>query len=85
MKVQLDPKIFEPTSPLQPRRASAKDFSEVLKEAIKEVNRLQLEADKAMEDLALGKGDLHNTIIAESRHLCSSLPRACAHFEEPHR
>lgn len=64
MKVQFDPKIFEPTSPLQPRKASAKDFSEVLKEAIEEVNRLQFEADKAIKDLALGKGDLHETIIA---------------------
>ncbi len=64
MKVGFDPKAFEPTSPLQPRRGRPQDFARVLKEAIKEVNQLQLEADRAVHDLALGKADLHTTMIA---------------------
>lgn len=64
MKVQFDPRIFRPSSPLEPRRDKGEDFVQVLKEAIKEVNRLQLEADKAIQDLALGKADLHTTMIA---------------------
>ena len=41
------------------------DFSSVLKESIKEVNKLQKEGDKAMSDIATGSvKDLHQAAIA---------------------
>lgn len=40
-------------------------FSEVLKGSLSEVNRLQAEADQAVQELARGTGkDLHETMIA---------------------
>jgi len=40
-------------------------FKEALTESIKKVNDLQLEADRAMEELATGKtSNLHETMIA---------------------
>nr|MBP7322212.1 flagellar hook-basal body complex protein FliE [Deltaproteobacteria bacterium] len=40
-------------------------FSEVLKGSFSEVNRLQAEADQAVQELARGTGkDLHETMIA---------------------
>ncbi len=41
------------------------DFSSVLKESIKEINKLQKEGDKAMSDIATGSvKDLHQAAIA---------------------
>jgi flagellar hook-basal body complex protein FliE len=40
-------------------------FAETLKNSIEEVNRLQKEADKAIQHLAVGKGKgIHETMIA---------------------
>jgi flagellar hook-basal body complex protein FliE len=40
-------------------------FGEALKDSINEVNRLQKEADKAIQDLASGKSNgIHETMIA---------------------
>lgn len=42
-----------------------KSFGEYLNESIEEVNKLQQEADKAIEDLAAGRNaSLHETMIA---------------------
>ena len=44
---------------------SEKTFGRILKESIEEVNRLQGEADKAIEDLATGETkNIHETMIA---------------------
>jgi flagellar hook-basal body complex protein FliE len=41
------------------------DFGQVLRDSLAEVNRLQQEADTAVESLATGKGlSLHETMIA---------------------
>jgi len=66
MKVELNPKLFEASSPLQPSRKpkGADDFSRILKEAISEVNRLQLEAEAAIKDFTVGKKGIHETMIA---------------------
>lgn len=43
----------------------AKSFGEILGESLKEVNSLQLEADKAIEDFATGQTkNVHETMIA---------------------
>lgn len=43
----------------------AKSFGEILGESLKEVNNLQLEADKAIEDFATGQTkNVHETMIA---------------------
>ena len=40
-------------------------FGQMLKDSIAEVNRLHLEADQAIQDLAAGKAtDIHKTMIA---------------------
>ena len=45
--------------------AAAGDFGAVLRDSLAEVNRLQGQADQAVEALATGKGiSLHETIIA---------------------
>jgi flagellar hook-basal body complex protein FliE len=42
-----------------------KSFGEMLKSSINEVDRLHKEADKALQDMALGKGKgIHETMIA---------------------
>ena len=67
MKVELNPRLFEASSPLQPSRETpegAADFSRILKEAISEVNRLQLEAEAAIKDFTVGKKGIHETMIA---------------------
>ncbi|RLA87532.1 MAG: flagellar hook-basal body complex protein FliE [Deltaproteobacteria bacterium] len=66
MKVELNPRLFEASSPLQPSRKpkGAADFSRILKEAISEVNRLQLEAEAAIKDFTVGKRGIHETMIA---------------------
>ncbi|MFW2331570.1 MAG: flagellar hook-basal body complex protein FliE [Nitrospinota bacterium] len=44
------------------------EFSSKLIDAIKEVNKLQNEADKSLEDLASGKSEsIHETMIAISK------------------
>lgn len=43
----------------------SKSFGEILGESLKEVNNLQLEADKAIEDFATGQTkNVHETMIA---------------------
>jgi flagellar hook-basal body complex protein FliE len=49
----------------QVQQEQEKSFSEILKNSIGEVNRLQQEADLAVQDLAVGKRkDIHETMIA---------------------
>ncbi len=65
MKVGFDPKVIGSSPAVEPKESREKeDFLKTLEEAIKEVNRLQLEADQAVKELSLGKGDLHETILA---------------------
>ncbi len=72
----LDP-TADPTSPLhqasqiarqntaEARAAQGPAFGETLTDAIAEVNELRLEADKAIEDLAIGQtDDIQSTIMA---------------------
>jgi flagellar hook-basal body complex protein FliE len=48
-----------------PDGPAAPSFADILKESIKEVNALKLQADKAIEELASGQsGDIQGTIIA---------------------
>jgi len=49
----------------KPAEAKGKDFEALLTDSIKEVNNLQLEADKAIQELAAGKKEnVHATMIA---------------------
>lgn len=65
MKVGFDPKVLGSSPSAEPKESKGReDFLKTLEEAIKEVNRLQLEADEAVKELSLGKGDLHETILA---------------------
>jgi len=46
-------------------RPTGRSFGELLQESIQEVNRLQLEADRSIEELAIGQsGSVHDTMIA---------------------
>jgi flagellar hook-basal body complex protein FliE len=46
-------------------KPASADFGEVLRDSLAEVNRLQQEADTAVESLVTGKGlSLHETMIA---------------------
>ncbi len=52
-----------------PRRkdndTAVRPFGDVLKESIREVNRLQVEADQSIQELAIGRaGSVHETMIA---------------------
>jgi len=60
----LQPIAVDPSRESRPQKG-APDFGKVLSESIGEVNRLQAEADEAVEALATGKGvSLHETMIA---------------------
>jgi len=49
----------------KPAEAKGTNFESLLTDSIKEVNNLQLEADKAIEELAAGKKEnVHSTMIA---------------------
>jgi flagellar hook-basal body complex protein FliE len=51
--------------PVRPADGDGPEFGAVLRESLSEVNRLQGEADVAVEALATGKGiSLHDTMIA---------------------
>jgi len=46
-------------------RPAGRSFGKVLQESIQEVNRLQVEADSAIDELAIGQtGSVHETMIA---------------------
>lgn len=48
--------------------SESKGFGAVLKESMDEVNKLQLDADKSIEDLATGRNkNIHETMIAVSK------------------
>lgn len=48
-----------------PQKSKGTDFSSMLIDAIKEVNRLQVESNKAIDELATGaKENIHETMIA---------------------
>ncbi|MBI3581380.1 MAG: flagellar hook-basal body complex protein FliE [Nitrospinae bacterium] len=50
------------------RPEDSKSFGSMLKESINEVNKYQLDADKAVEDLATGRNkNIHETMIAISQ------------------
>jgi len=49
----------------KPEKTKGPSFSQILKESIEEVNRLQQEADKAIQNLARGEHkSIHETMIA---------------------
>jgi flagellar hook-basal body complex protein FliE len=55
----------KPSDTGQAHGKSEKAFGRILKESIEEVNRLQGEADKAIEDLTTGETkNIHETMIA---------------------
>lgn len=69
-------KIFGSAEPLAsafklPKKTAApegKSFMDTLSESLKEVNQLQLDSDKAIEDLVTGKSkNLHETMITMSK------------------
>ncbi|MBI5327254.1 MAG: flagellar hook-basal body complex protein FliE [Deltaproteobacteria bacterium] len=45
-------------------KAGKVDFSAALKEAVEKVDAMQKEADKAVQQFAVGKANLHETMIA---------------------
>lgn len=63
MKVGFDPRSSQ-VPELLLKKEERQDFTKVLKEAIQKVNELQLEADRAVQELSLGKGALHETVLA---------------------
>lgn len=67
MRVDLDPRIAESLRPEGKEERGGEEFLEALKEAIQKVNELQVEADRATKEFALGRGDLHETILALER------------------
>lgn len=71
-----DMKIFGSSEPLAsafklPKKADApegKSFMDTLSESLKEVNQMQVDADKAIESLVTGKTqNLHETMITMSK------------------
>jgi|YelNatPaOPRAMG01_1025707.scaffolds.fasta_scaffold07492_8 flagellar hook-basal body complex protein FliE len=64
MRIELDPRSLSVKSLETQKEEEGKDFIKVLKEAIEEVDRLQLEADQAIKELVVGKGDLTATVLA---------------------
>jgi flagellar hook-basal body complex protein FliE len=51
--------------PHKPAAEPGADFGEMLKASLDEVGRLQAAADRAVDDLSLGRsGDIHTTMIA---------------------
>ena len=53
---------------VNPMAEAAKPFGEVLNESINEVNKLQINADQAVEDMVSGKNkNIHETMIAISK------------------
>lgn len=64
MKVGFDPRAEGLFEPLKGQKGAQADFVKALKEAIEKVNQLQLEADRAVEELSLGRADLHETVLA---------------------
>ncbi len=56
----------QPGITLQPNQAQAADFSATLKEALAEVNDLQLESEAMLERFATGEvQNLHDVVIAQ--------------------
>lgn len=52
-------------NPMQPPPEVGPSFSQLLKESLNDVNKLQSEADKSVEDLVVGKSrNIHETMIA---------------------
>jgi len=61
--VRLTPEL-QRAAPRQGRPVG-RSFGELLQQSIQEVNRLQVEADRAIEELAIGQsGSVHDTMIA---------------------
>ena len=53
------------TNPMQPSPEAGPSVSQLLKESLNDVNKLQFEADKSVEDLVVGKSkNIHETMIA---------------------
>ena len=57
----------KPFNPKQSKGTCANGFGETLKEAIADVNRLQTEADLAMENVAKGELGVHEGMLAISK------------------
>lgn len=59
------PPMEKPPDKLQGPTKGEKSFGQILSTSIEEVNRLQGEANKAIEDLAMGETkNIHETMIA---------------------
>lgn len=59
------PYPFREAQKVDTQKDKGSDFSSMLIDAIKEVNRLQVESNKAIEELATGaKENIHETMIA---------------------
>ncbi len=66
------PPVLRPTEPLDPSRATpgaagapgGASFADALSDAIGKADQLQLEGDRAAQEVALGGGNLHETALA---------------------
>ena len=70
----IDPNLAQPIEPVKPGEVGSaskpslttegKSFGDVLSESIQEVNRMQIEADSAIEKLATGEKDFAEVVNA---------------------
>ncbi len=60
----LEPLLGPSAGKNQVQEGQEKSFGEVMMNSIDEVSRLKKEADQAVQDLAVGKGGIHETMIA---------------------
>jgi flagellar hook-basal body complex protein FliE len=51
-------------APSSQPKVEGNSFGDVLKESISKVDSLQKEADRAIQEMAAGSGDIHNAMIA---------------------
>jgi len=60
----LEPLIGPSAKKNQVQEGQEKSFGEMMMNSINEVNSLKKEADQAIQDLAIGRGGIHETMIA---------------------
>ena len=64
MRIQATPSL-DPSKNTPEAGQEGEGFGKLLKEAVAEVNKLQMEAGEAMQKLAVGEGEgIHETMIA---------------------
>ncbi|MEM9883536.1 MAG: flagellar hook-basal body complex protein FliE [Planctomycetota bacterium] len=58
---------LQPGKPLAAPKTEGPGFKDVLMKNLEQVNRLQQDAETAVEDVALGKGQLEDVLIAKQK------------------